>query len=108
MDHGARARCQNRPMIIVSGLLRVSPDERSAYLEASVEVIRMARSASGCIDFHLSPDPIETDRINIFEQWESVESVEAFRGSGPSDSQQTTITEALVMQHEIASSISLT
>jgi quinol monooxygenase YgiN len=95
-------------MIIVSGFLRVRPDERSAYLDASLEVIRMARSASGCLDFHLSPDPIETDRINIFEQWESVESVEAFRGSGPSDGQQAAIAEALVMQHLIASSISLT
>ncbi len=95
-------------MIIVAGFLRVSPDERATYLDASNEVIRMARSASGCLDFHLSPDPIEADRINIFEQWESVESVEAFRGSGPTDDQQTTITQALVMQHEIASSISLT
>jgi len=95
-------------MVIVSGFLKVDPDHRAAYLDASDEVIRAARSASGCLDFHLSADPIEADRINIFEQWESVESVEAFRGSGPSGDQTATIFGASVMQHEIASSISLT
>ncbi len=95
-------------MIIVSGFLRVVPDQRAAYLDASLEVIRLARSAPGCLDFCLSADPIEEDRINIVEQWESLESVEAFRGSGPTDDQQATITEANVMQHEVASSISLT
>lgn len=95
-------------MIIVSGFLKVDPGQRTEYLDSCDEVIRAARSAPGCLDFHLSADLIEADRINIFEQWESVESVEAFRGSGPSDDQQSIITGANVMQHEIASSISLT
>jgi quinol monooxygenase YgiN len=95
-------------MIIVSGWLIVDPGERESYLAGCREVIVQARAAPGCIDFHLAADPIEPGRINIFEQWESVESVEAFRGSGPSDDQQSVITGANVMQHEIASSISLT
>jgi quinol monooxygenase YgiN len=95
-------------VIIVSGFLRVLPDQRLAYLSSSLDVIRAARSATGCLDFHLAADPIEVDRINIFEQWESVESVEAFRGSGPSDEQQASIVEARVSQHEILGSISLT
>jgi quinol monooxygenase YgiN len=95
-------------MIIVSGFLTVDADQRAAYLDASHEVIRAARAASGCLDFHLSADPIEADRINVFEQWESVESVEAFRGSGPSGNPQANVIRASVMQHEIASSISLT
>jgi quinol monooxygenase YgiN len=95
-------------MIIVSGFLTVHADQRAAYLDASHQVIRAARAAPGCLDFHLSADPIVTDRINIFEQWESVESVEAFRGSGPSSDQQAAVIGASVMQHEIASSVSLT
>jgi quinol monooxygenase YgiN len=95
-------------VIIVSGFLRVDPAQRTGYLDDCDQVIRAARSAPGCLDFHLSADPIEADRINIFEQWDSVESVEAFRAAGPSDAQQATITRASVMQHEIASSISLT
>jgi quinol monooxygenase YgiN len=95
-------------MIIVAGFLRLDPDQRTSYLDGCEGVIRAARSAPGCIDFHLSADPIEADRINIFEQWDSAESVDAFRGSGPSDEQQATITEANVVQHEIAGSSSLT
>ena len=94
-------------MIIVAGFLRVDPDQRANYLEECDEIIRAGRAAPGCVDFSLSADPLEEDRINVFEQWESAEFVDAFRGSGPSDDQQATITEANVMQHEIASSIAL-
>ncbi len=95
-------------MIIVAGFMRVDPVERADYLIGCVEVARAARSSEGCVDFHLSADPLESDRINIFEQWESVEAVETFRGSGPSDDQQAAIIEASVQQYEIADSISLT
>ncbi len=95
-------------MIIVSGFLRVDPDQRTTYLEGCQQVVRAARVSEGCIDFYISADPIEVDRINVFEQWESAEAVETFRGSGPSDDQQAAITDAKVMQHEVASSISLT
>lgn len=95
-------------MIIVAGLLRVDPVQRANYLIDCIEVARAARSAEGCIDFHLSADPIEPDRINVFEQWASAEAVEAFRGSGPSGAQQAEIVDARVLRYEIASSTSLT
>ena len=90
-------------MIIVSGSIRVDARQRRTYLEGCREVVESARSAPGCIDFHVSPDPIESDRINVYEQWESVADVEAFRGSGPSADQAATIRDAAVFQHEIAS-----
>ena len=95
-------------MIIVSGSIHVDEDERGSYLAGCREVILAARAADGCLDFHLAADPIEPDRINIYEQWETVAAVEAFRGSGPSDDQAATITRADVSQHEVASTISLT
>lgn len=91
-------------MIIVSGRIHVDPAERASYLEGCSEVIELARAAPGCLDFHLSADPVEPDRINVYEQWESVADVEAFRGSGPSSEQTAAIREAHVVQHEIASS----
>jgi quinol monooxygenase YgiN len=91
-------------MIIVSGHLLVDPSDRAAYLAGCEDVVRQARRARGCVDFHLSADLLEPDRINVFEQWDSPEAVEAFRGSGPSDEQQTAIRDAQVFQHEIASS----
>jgi quinol monooxygenase YgiN len=94
-------------MIIVSGKLYVAPTDRDAYLESCREVIELARTNSGCVDFNLSADPIERGRINVFEQWETVVDVEALRGSGPSSQQTAAIREAVVFQHEIDSSIRL-
>jgi quinol monooxygenase YgiN len=95
-------------VIIVAGFLRVEADQRASYLAGCVDVIRAARAAPGCIDFHLSPDPLEPGRINVYEQWASAEDVERFRGSGPADDQQAAILDATVVQHLIASSTSLT
>ena len=94
-------------MIIVAGSLFVDPEDRDDYLAGCGEVITLARAAPGCIDFHLSADPIEPGRINVFEQWDSEADVEAFRGSGPSDDQSATIRDAAVFQHEITSSLRL-
>jgi quinol monooxygenase YgiN len=94
--------------VIVAGWLRVDPGSRQRYLQGHRSVIEAARAAPGCIDFHLTPDPIEDDRINVFEHWESVEAVERFRGSGPSDDDQNAIVDARVDQFDIASHTSLT
>lgn len=94
-------------MIIVSGALYVDAAERQSYVEDCRDVIVAARKSEGCADFHLASDPIEPDRINVYEQWESVEAVEAFRGSGPSSAQTAAIRDARVFQHEIASSTPL-
>ena len=95
-------------MIIVSGWLRVDEPQRQEYLDACLPVIEAARRAPGCLDFSLAADPLERDRINIFEQWTDAGSVEHFRSSGPSDEQQAVIIEARVHQHDIASTVSLT
>ena len=94
-------------MIIVAGHLTVAPDRRNAFLADAVTVITAARDAPGCIDFHLSADPIDPARINIFEHWDSTDAVESFRGSGPSSDQQAAILSANVHQHTIAGSIRL-
>lgn len=94
-------------MLIVAGTLHVDPDERDAYLAGCLAVIEQARQAPGCVDFHLSPDPLDPGRINVFEQWESAAHVEAFRGAGPSDDQAIAIRSAAVTQHEVASSTPL-
>ena len=94
-------------MVIVSGHLRVDPAHRDAYVEGCREVVEAARAADGCLDFHVSADPIEPDRVNVYEKWESVAAVEAFRGDGPSGEQATEIVSAAVDQHEVASTTRL-
>jgi quinol monooxygenase YgiN len=94
-------------MIVVAGWLRVAAEHRDTYLEGCRAVVEAARATPGCVDFSLSPDLIDLERINVFEQWESTDAVERFRGSGPSDDQQSMIVGARVVQHEIAASTNL-
>ncbi|WP_308115312.1 MULTISPECIES: antibiotic biosynthesis monooxygenase [unclassified Rhodococcus (in: high G+C Gram-positive bacteria)] len=67
-------------MIIVAGYLTVS--DRVAYLDGCVEVVRLARSADGSLDFALGADLIDPSRINVYECWSTREELAAFRGSG--------------------------
>ena len=94
-------------MLIVAGHLFVDEAARERYLADALDVIVAARAAPGCADFHLTADPIDATRINVFEQWDSVEDVERFRGSGPSEEQSNAIRSASVSQHEISGSTQL-
>ena len=94
-------------MIIVAGTLTVDPADRDAYLAACGEVVVAARAAEGCQAFHLSADPIEPGRINVFEQWASAEAAESFRGSGPTHEQWALVRDAEVYEHEVASTTRL-
>lgn len=95
-------------MIIVSGWLRTAEADRATYLGACVDVIVAARQADGCFDFYLAADPIEADRINVYERWATVEAVENFRGSGSDDQLGSMIVAGEVQQHEITASTFLT
>jgi quinol monooxygenase YgiN len=66
-------------MIIIAGTLRVNPTDRVLYLERASAATALARSTPGCLDFAQSADPVEPDRINIFERWESDDALVAFR-----------------------------
>lgn len=99
--------CQHGPVIIVSGPIWLDAAARDGYLANCQEVVVAARAAEGCLDFHLSADPLELDRINVYEEWVSIEAVTAFRGNGPSAPQAATIRDARVLQHDVASSTRL-
>jgi quinol monooxygenase YgiN len=69
-------------VIIIAGHLRVAAAERDGYLTAVAGVASQARQAPGCHDFVQSADPIDQERINIYERWDSDEALMAFRTSG--------------------------
>jgi quinol monooxygenase YgiN len=94
-------------VVIVAGHVVVDPEERDDYLAGCVEVVRQARRAPGCLDFALSADLLEPGRVNIFERWESVAAVQAFRGSGPSDEQGAAIRTASVAEYDVSDERSL-
>lgn len=93
-------------MIIVAGWLRVA--DRDGYLAGCGEVVALARQASGCLDFSVTADLVESDRVNVYERWTSREAVEAFRGTGPSSEQQAAIQAASVSEYDVTGERSLT
>ena len=93
-------------MIIIAGSLRVAPEDRDRYLAAVSGVAVLARAAPGCLDFVQAPDPIDDDRITIFERWESDEDLQRFRTSGDPDAPAPDVPDVLsaeVRKYRIAS-----
>ncbi|WP_280424911.1 putative quinol monooxygenase [Nocardia carnea] len=95
-------------MVIVAGHILVAPQAREAYLAGCVTVVEQARSAPGCLDFAISADLTDPGRINIFERWDTQESVEVFRGAGTGAEQNAEIAGATVAEYDIAGVRSLT
>jgi quinol monooxygenase YgiN len=82
-------------VIIIAGHLRVAADERDRYLAAVADVAVQARQALGCHDFVQSPDPIDPERITIYERWDDDESLLVFRTSGDLDPEQVATPDVL-------------
>jgi quinol monooxygenase YgiN len=91
-------------VLIVSGKIFVRSGAREEFLRLSREAIILARAAAGCLDFVVAADPLEPDRVNVYEQWDSEASLLAFRGDSPGGSQFALITGAEVRRHVVASS----
>jgi len=91
-------------MIIVSGRIYVRPGARDEFLKLSTEAVVQARRSTGCLDFVVAADPIESDRVNVYEEWESEQALVAFRGDGPGDDLSSQIVRAKVARHIVSSS----
>jgi quinol monooxygenase YgiN len=89
-------------MVIVAGTLRIDPADRAAYLELVGRATALARATAGCRDFAQSADPIEADRINIFELWESDVALSAFRALPDDGTLVPAITSADVHRYRIS------
>jgi quinol monooxygenase YgiN len=90
-------------MVIVAGYLLVEPMQRDSYLLGCQAVVRQARETRGCLDYAITADLLDPNRIDIFERWESRASLDAFRGSGPSEEQQSSIVYASVCEYDVSS-----
>jgi len=91
-------------MLIVSGRIYVRPGARHEFLTSSLGAVAQACSARGCRDFVVAADPIEPDRVNVYEEWESEEALLTFRGAGPDEGLTSSIVRADVSRHVVASS----
>jgi quinol monooxygenase YgiN len=91
-------------MLIVSGRLYIRQGCREEYLRLSLDAVVQARLAPGCKDFVVAADPLETDRVNVYEEWGSEEQLLAFRGAGPKSSMFSLVERFDVSRHVVASS----
>ena len=93
-------------MIIVAGTLRVAAGNRERYLTAVADVAVQARRAPGCLDFVQAADPLDPERINIYERWESDADLDRFRSVGDPDAPEPDVPDVLsaeVRKYRIAS-----
>lgn len=93
-------------MIIVAGWLRVAADERDRYLTLVADVTGQARRAPGCLDFVQAADPLDPERITVYERWKSDEDLQRFRTSGDPDAPEPDLPDVLsaeVRKYRIAS-----
>jgi quinol monooxygenase YgiN len=89
-------------MVIVSGRITVRRGTRETFLDMSREAMEMARRFSGCRDFTIAADPIEPDRVNVYEEWDSKEALLAFRGEGPSAAMNSIVISTDVRRHRVS------
>ena len=90
-------------MIIIAGSLRVAAHDRSRYLDAVADVALLARRATGCLDFVQAADPIDPERINVFERWDTDDDVHRFRASGGPELVLPPLVSADVQKYRVAS-----
>jgi len=71
-------------MIIVAGRLYVRAGSRDRFLALSRPAMEAARAHPACRDFVVAADPLEPDRVNVYERWDAWAPLRAFRADGPS------------------------
>ena len=89
-------------MIIIAGYLTVALADRDAYVAGCIGVVESARAAPGCLDYSITTDSLDPARVVIYERWESEQELLTFRGSGPSDSEQSAVLNADVKRYEVS------
>lgn len=87
--------------IIVAGKLIIKSGSRDEFVEKSCEAMLLARKNEFCMDFSVSPDPIDLDRVNIFEKWKSRSALDKFRNSGPENDMFSVVESFDVDDYEV-------
>ena len=64
-------------MLIVAGTFEVEPERRDEFIRDRAESMRASRAEPGCIAYAFMADPLEPGRVQLFERWESKESLAA-------------------------------
>lgn len=91
-------------MIIIAGKVYVAAEEREAFVSSFAEMVGRARKYPGCLDVVMASDPLEADRVNIFECFESEERLESWRAIANGPETGVEILRQDVQKHVISES----
>jgi quinol monooxygenase YgiN len=61
--------------ILISAQIDLDPAQREEALQSAKEWIDAALAEPGCIHYAWSADPYNPSRVNVFEEWESEETL---------------------------------
>jgi quinol monooxygenase YgiN len=89
-------------MLIIAGSLTIAPGKRDEYLDHCHPIVNRARAVDGCLDFSLSADLVDPDRITIYERWSSNDALERFRAEPGPDAPTAWMMDAEVARYRIA------
>jgi len=64
-------------VIIVGGTFEVDPEQRDQFLTERLDAMRASRAEKGCLQYAFSADPVEADRVLLFERWETQADLDA-------------------------------
>ena len=93
-------------MVIVGGRFEVNPEERDAFLTERHEIMRTSRGEDGCLEYTYAADPLEADRVILFERWESQAALDAHLAALAA-TRTVPPRSASIMLYEVASERSL-
>lgn len=66
-------------MIIIAGYTRTDAEKRNGTVEAFKSMVERARAYDGCVDFSISADAVDPERVNLFECWRDQATLNAWR-----------------------------
>jgi quinol monooxygenase YgiN len=66
-------------MILIAGYTITEAHKRDAAVEAFAAMVERARKYDGCIDFAISADSVDPERVNLFECWRDQQSLNRWR-----------------------------
>lgn len=89
-------------MLIIAGHLTVDPDRRDEYVGLHHDMVRRARATSGCLDCIVAADPVDAARVNLFERWDSGESLEHWRAVADPPATDIEVQSEAVEKYEIS------
>ena len=69
-------------MVIVGGTFIVDPERREEFLAAQLELMRISRAEQGCLEYTFSADPLDPDRVVLFERWATEDDLDAHLRAG--------------------------